>query len=276
MSILKYAKKVQTLGGIPKSLIENGYKGSFLYGGDLNFAQMELFVVTQKITDITGHVDFPMDKRLTKWGVPDAFTFEKFAKDIENERKEPFLKILLTLSSHEPFDVPTHKFDEPYINSVAYTDSCLGIFIDKIKRSPLWNNSLIVLVPDHDMRFPKTIAHFSPERHDIFMLWLGGAVKKPVAIDNLCTQADIAATLFGQLNIPADEFAFSRNILNPSGKEFAFYTFPNGFGMISPAGKVAFDCDSNAPVFSEGEATDSLVVKGKALLQCLYDDIQRR
>jgi phosphoglycerol transferase MdoB-like AlkP superfamily enzyme len=276
MSILKYAKKVQSLGGIPKSLIENGYKGSFLYGGDLNFAQMELFVVTQKITAITDDADFPMDKRLTKWGVPDAFTFEKFAKDIENERHEPFVKLFLTLSSHEPFDVPTCKFNEPYLNSVAYTDSCLGIFIDKIKHSPLWDNSLIVLVPDHDMRFPKTIDHFAPERHDIFMLWLGGAVKKPVVIDNLCTQADIAATLLGQLGIPASQFTFSRNILNPSSKEFAFYTFPNGFGMISPAGKVAFDCDGNNPVFSEGEATDSLVVEGKALLQCLYDDIQAR
>ncbi|MDR0506534.1 MAG: sulfatase-like hydrolase/transferase [Dysgonamonadaceae bacterium] len=276
MSILKYASKVQTLDGIPKSLIDNGYKASFMYGGDLNFAQMELFAVTQKITDITDLSKFPSDKRTGKWGVPDEFTFEKLADEIENEKNEPFMKILLTLSSHEPFDVPTNKFDEPYLNSVAYTDSCLGIFINKIKRSPLWNNSLIILVPDHDMRFPKNIDHFSPERHDIFMLWLGGAVKNPAVIDNICTQADIAATLLNQLNIPANKFTFSRNILNPSVKEFAFYTFPNGFGMISPTGKIAFDCDSNAPVFSEGELNDSLVVKGKALLQCLYDDIQRR
>jgi phosphoglycerol transferase MdoB-like AlkP superfamily enzyme len=145
-----------------------------------------------------------------------------------------------------------------------------------MKHSPLWDNSLIVLVPDHDMRFPKTIDHFAPERHDIFMLWLGGAVKKPAMIDKLCTQADIAATLLNQLNISASEFAFSRNILNPSVKEFAFYAFPNGFGMITNDGKVAFDCDSNAPVFSEGEAVDSLILKGKAFLPCLYDDIQAR
>jgi phosphoglycerol transferase MdoB-like AlkP superfamily enzyme len=159
---------------------------------------------------------------------------------------------------------------------VAYTDSCLNLFIDKIKQSKLWDNSLIVLVPDHDMRFPKTIDHFSPERHDIFMLWLGGAIKEPVVIDKLCTQADIASTLLSQLNLPYDEFAFSRNILNPSVKEFAFYTFPNGFGMIAKKGKIVFDCDSNKPLLSEGEATDSLLIKGKAFLQCLYDDIQAR
>jgi phosphoglycerol transferase MdoB-like AlkP superfamily enzyme len=278
MSILKYAKKVQSLSGIPKSMIESesAYNASFLYGGDLNFAQMELFVVTQKITRVTDLTAFPLNKRMTKWGVPDAFTFERFANEIESERKAPFLKIFLTLSSHEPFDVPTNKFEEPYLNSVSYTDSCLGIFMEHLKHSPLWNNTLVVLVPDHDMRYPKNIDHFSPERHDIFMLWLGGAVKMPMKIDKLCSQSDIAATLLSQLNIPTEEFTFSRNILNPSTKDFAFYTFPNGFGIISPEGKVAFDCDSNTPAFIEGKSTDSLLIKGKAFLQCLYDDIQKR
>ncbi|GAB6011582.1 LTA synthase family protein [Viscerimonas tarda] len=276
MSILKYTKKVQTLSSIPKSLIQNGYKGSFLYGGDLDFAQMKLFAVTQNITDLTEDTDFPMNMRLTKWGVPDAFTFERFAKDVVEEKQEPFVKIFLTLSSHEPFDVPTNKFEEPYLNSVAYTDSCLGLFIDKLKQSPQWNNSLVVLVPDHDMRFPKTLEHFSPDRHDIFMLWLGGSLKEPAVIDKLCSQADIASILLHQLNIASDEFTFSKNILNPSVNSFAFYTFPNGFGMISETGKVAYDSDSKKAILLEGAGTDSLLLQGKALLQCLYDDIQGR
>ena len=276
MSILKYTNKVHTLNSIPKSLVDNGYNASFLYGGDLNFAQMELFVVTQKVTNIIDDDDFPMEMKMTKWGVPDAFTFDRLAGDIASQKEEPFVKMFLTLSSHEPFDVPANKFSNPYLNSVAYTDSCLGVFIDRMKQSPQWDNSLIVLVPDHDMRYPRNISHYAPERHDIFMLWLGGAVANPVVIDDYCMQVDIASTLLNQLNIDTNEFTFSKNILNPSVEDFAFYTFSNGFGILTENGTVVYDCNSKKVIVEEGNGTDSLLLKGKAFLQCLYDDIHQR
>lgn len=57
------------------------------------------------------------------------------------------MKTFLTLSSHEPFDVPMSRLEHPYLNSVAYTDSCLGAFVDTLRQSPLWENLLIVLLP---------------------------------------------------------------------------------------------------------------------------------
>lgn len=278
MSILKYVQKVQTLNSIPKTLIENGYNASFLYGGDLDFAQMKLFLVTQKITDLTDDKNFPLNQRLTKWGVPDDITFNKFADDVLNEKKEPFIKMFLTLSSHEPFDVPTRKFDHPYLNSVAYTDSCLGIFIDKLKQSPRWENTLVVLVPDHDMRYPDNIDYSSPERHDIFMLWLGGAVKEPKKIDKICSQIDIAPTLLSQMKIKTNDFKFGKDIFNPTYKPFAFYAFPDGFGMITEEGKVVFDNSAKKITLQEGNksVTDSLEIQGKAFLQCLFDDIRNK
>lgn len=277
MSILSYQKKAQTLKSIPRKLIDAGYDASFLYGGDLDFANMESFVITQKVTDITIDEDFPIADRLTKWGVPDAITFDKLYDDIQNEgHDKPFLKMFLTLSSHEPFDIPSHKFKDPYLNSVAYVDSCLGNFIDKMKASPQWDNTLIVLVPDHDMRFPHNIEYYAPDRHDIFMLWLGGAIKEPRVVDKIGSQVDISKTLLTQLNIETKDFPFSKDLLNPNSKDFAFYTFPNGFGMITDKGKVVFDCTNDKLLLSEGKASDSLLIRGKAYLQKLYDDIDRR
>ena len=44
-----------------------------------------------------------------------------------------------------------HRIDEPFLNSVAYTDSCLGAFVDTLRNSPRWDNLLLVFVADHTM-----------------------------------------------------------------------------------------------------------------------------
>ena len=83
------------------------------------------------------------------------------------------MKTFLTLSSHEPFDVPMSRLEHPYLNSVAYTDSCLGAFVDTLRQSPLWENLLIVFVADHTMRYPAGIQEH--EVRDTIYLWYGVA-----------------------------------------------------------------------------------------------------
>ena len=58
------------------------------------------------------------------------------------------MKMFLTLSSHEPFDVPMNRLEDKYLNSIAYTDSCVGDFVEKLKRLPVWDNTLIVFIPN--------------------------------------------------------------------------------------------------------------------------------
>jgi len=272
LSITKHPCKSQTLSSIPIILKKNGYHTSFLYGGDLNFAYMKSYLVTQGVVDLTQDVDFPIRERLSKWGVPDHITFDHLFDQIRSAQ-EPFCKIFLTLSSHEPFEVPFNKFEDPYLNSVAYTDSCLGAFLDKLKQLPQWENTLVVIIPDHDMKYPADIRYDAPERHDIFSLWLGGAVRQPLIVDKICSQIDMAATLLNQLGIDYSALPYSRDIMHPNMEEFAFYAFPNGFGIISTQGFVVYDCDSKRVSLWEGTNTDLLLTKGKAYLQCSYNDI---
>lgn len=276
MSILKYPNKVQALHSIPRTLIDNGYHASFLYGGDVNFARMKTLLVTQKVTDVTSDVDFPVTSRQSSWGVPDEITFEKLYEEIIRENSSPFLKMFLTLSSHEPFDVPTNKFAVPYFNSVAYTDSCLSIFIEKLKKTPSWDNLLIIIMPDHNSKYPESLYHSEAARYHSFMLWTGGAVKSPAIIDKVCSQIDLAPTLLRQLDMNGSAFPFGKDILNPTIQEFAFYAFPNGFGLITPSGRVVYDNTGEKVLIEEGISTDSLLWQGKAFLQQLYDDIEKK
>jgi phosphoglycerol transferase MdoB-like AlkP superfamily enzyme len=272
MSITKYPAISQSLQSIPSILKKSGYNTSFLYGGDLNFAYIKSYLVTQGIVDFTQDSDFPVKERLSKWGVPDHTTFESLYQQIKEARGQ-YCTFYLTLSSHEPFQVPFNRFQDPYLNSVAYSDDCLGLFIERLKQLPQWENLLVVLVPDHAMKYPTNISYDSPERHRIFSLWMGGAIRQPMVIDQISSQTDIAATLLGQLGIDYAAMPYSRNILHPQTGEYAFYAFPNGFGMVSPQGFVVYDCDSKSVTQSGGINRDSLLLKGKAYLQCSYNDI---
>lgn len=274
-SIMKYSHKTQTLPSIPKSLKKSGYNLQYYYGGDADFTNMRSYLVSMGIEKIVSDQNFPLKDRMTKWGAPDHIVFNRLASDLNGNQQEPFMKIFQTLSSHEPFEVPMHKFKNPYLNSVAYTDSCLGVFIDQFKKTKWWKNSIVIMVPDHAMRYPANLDNASVERHKIPLLIVGGAVKSPQRIDTYASQIDIAATLLAQLQIHHNDFIFSKNILNPASPHFGYYTFPNGFGMVTYENQYVYNCESNSIFLDNGQKGKNRK-KAEALLQTLYDDLGKR
>ncbi len=277
-SIMKYPAKSQTLPSIAKSLGEQGYTADMLYGGDINFTNMQSYFFSSGYSQITADRDFPLSSRLSKWGANDDITFTHLYESIKDrDEKAPWLSTFLTLSSHEPFEVPYHHLEDPYLNSVAFTDSCIGSFVDKLKELPVWKNTLIVLVSDHGYRYPSSLTDYEPRRFHIPMIWLGGAVKEPAVIETYANQTDLAATLLSQLGLPHDQFIFSRDILAPGYPEYSFYTFTNGFGFIDSTGVSVYDNESNKPLIENPAAgSEERLNRGKVLLQTLYDDLGNR
>jgi phosphoglycerol transferase MdoB-like AlkP superfamily enzyme len=276
-SIMKYPQKTQTLPSISKSLKKESYDLSFYYGGDADFTNMRSYLVGAcGISNIVSDKDFPINQRMTKWGAPDEFLLNKVYHDIIEEKKEnPYLKIVLTLSSHEPFDVPVNRFDAPFLNSVAYTDSCLGDFIEKLRISDRWENTLVVFVADHAIQsYPQGLNNYDSGRYHIPLLWIGGAIKEPVVVKAYGSQKDIASTLLSQLDIHSENFIFSNDILNPSTPKYAYYSYMNGFSMIDTSGIVIFDNNKNNLLFQEGDR--GLEEKAKALFQRMYLDLGER
>ena len=278
-SIMKYPAKSQTLPSIAKSLRAEGYDTETLYGGDINFTNMQSYFYSSGYDRITADRDFPLSSRLSKWGVNDDLTFAYLYEELRRRPADgkPWLATFLTLSSHEPFEVPYHRLENPYLNSVAFTDSCLGDFIDRFKTSPAWENTLVILAADHGYRYPDHLEEFEPRRFHIPMLWIGGAVKGPMRIDTYASQTDLAATLLNQLGLPSGEFTFSKDIFDPRSLRYAFYTFYNGFGFIDSSGVSVHDNEGDRTLLENpAEGSEARVEKGKALLQTLYDDLGSR
>lgn len=278
-SIMKYPSKSQSLPSIAKTLRSEGYSTDVLYGGDINFTNMRSFFFNSGYNTLTADVDFPLSKRLSKWGADDNVTFERLYDDVLNkkEKQSPWFCTFLTLSSHEPFKVPYHRLEHLYLNSVAFTDSCIGNFVDKIKETPAWDDLLIVFVSDHGFRYPETLKEYEPGRYHIPCLWIGGAIKEPVIFDELINQTDLAATLLGQLGLSKKDFTFSRDFFSADYPKSVFYSFNNGFGVIDSTGVSVYDNAIDSPVLEAPQAnSNQRIDKGKAILQTLYQDLGNR
>jgi len=284
-SVMKDQARCNHLQYFSKRLQENGYDLSFVHGGDVNFTNMRGFLTAGGFTHIVGDSDFPISERLSKWGVPDHLMFDYLynqvadaSKPVDAEAQKPFLKVMLTLSSHEPFDVPYHHFDDPYLNSVAYTDSCIGSFIERLKQTPAWDNLLVIGVADHAYgRYPETIQNHEILRYRIPMFWTGGAVTYPRLIEVYGNQVDLAATLLHQMNIPCSDFNFSKDMADPSQPHYAFYSFSDGFGFITDSCRYIQDNVNDGSALSGSDDLNGTAERwGKAYLQTLYDDLQSR
>ena len=277
MSIMKYPNKTGNMPMFPQKLKKAGYQLKYYYGGDADFTNMRSFVTTAGFEDLVSDADFPIKLRLSKWGVPDQYVFDRALADIKSQAPNAtHLSVIQTSSSHEPYDVPFKKLNNKILNAFAYTDNCLGKFVAALKKLPSWKNTLVVLVPDHQGCYPEDMDNYSPQRYHIPLLLLGGALKAKGPIATLGSQADIAATLLSQLGFSYSEFTFSKDMLNPNVPHFAFSTVPNAFMMKTTDNTVFYNCETNKTILDNGKTPGKNLPYGKAYLQKLYDDISNR
>ena len=278
-SVMKIPAKSRTLPAIAEGLSKAGYKTDFLYGGDINFTNMKSYLLSTGYQRLTANTDFSLAEQTSNaWGVNDDITFEYLYNQLRNRKEEgPWHTAFLTLSSHEPFEVPYPRLEDKIPNAFAYTDECLGKFIDRLKQTPAWKDLLVICLPDHGFYYPREGSNAMPRFYHIPLLWLGGAVKQPMQVDKIMNQTDLAATLLGQLGLEHTAFTFSRNVLGSDYKyPFAFYSFNNGFSFRDSTGVTVFDNNSGSILFDEPEADESRLDKGKAILQTVYDDLGNR
>ena len=278
-SVMKMPQKTNHLPGIAATLREAGYQTYYLYGGDINFTNMRSFLVTTGWERLQWKADYTNEEQNSaKWGVRDDITFntlyEQIAAIDTSATHKRHLFGFSTLSSHEPWDVPLKKLDQPIPNAFYYLDTCIGDFIDRLKQLPQWDNLLIIFLPDHSIDYG-LYTEALQVRNKIPMVWAGGAVKAPRKITQLCNQTDLAATLLAQLRLPHDQFRWSRDVLSASYRyPFAVHNYNNGFSLIDSTGFIAYDLESQRLVTNESSQASHLERMGKAILQATTADLK--
>lgn len=274
-SITQDADHTGDLPSLAKILKSNGYSTSFYYGGESEFANIKSYLLNTGFNQIVDINDFSNTLRGKKWGVADHYVFEKLARDL-NETKRPFFNTILTLSSHEPYDIPLKAFvegkdpREMYLNTVMYTDYSLGRFFSSIKNYAWFDSTLFVITADHGNYLPANyMTNYEPGRFKIPMILYGNLIPdslKGSRNTNVSSQNDIAYSILRLLDFEDTGFRYAQNMFASAGGS-AFYTFDHGFGLINTESKICYDYNSNKIIFQEGNQKDSLLSLGKLIME---------
>lgn len=281
-TIIRNFGKFDRLPSLVKSLGNEGYSSTYWYAGNIEFANTRAYLEAMGFDRVHDEHSFPITKR-TDWGAYDEELFAFHLREAGNE-KRPFFHIVMTSTSHEPFDAPVNegfpgKYEpQMYRNTVHYTDRCLGAFIDSAKTRDWYANTLIVVVADHGHYLPNYLDQSSAARHRIPFLLTGGALRDELRGTTDSTYAchvDFAATLLAQLGSSHGEFEWSRDLFDATVPHDAFWTFNEGFGIADSTQTVVCDAVGDRVIelrdSSRVADRDRLLRNGQVRLQILLD-----
>jgi phosphoglycerol transferase MdoB-like AlkP superfamily enzyme len=281
-SIMTTPSKAEKLPSITADLVKQGYASSFYYGGEIEFANMKSYLVNTQFEKIIDKKSFLPAQLNSKWGAHDEFVFQKQLHDLATEKK-PFFSVVLTLSTHEPFEVTMktpfngNEEQEKFKKAAYYTDYCLSNYFNEAKKQPWYANTVFILVADHGHHLPKNRNMDYPEGRKITSMIMGGALVdsfRGKTVNKICNQNDWAAILLPQLNLPTDRFVWSNNPLDEDTKEFAYYSNENCLGWITPQKNYVYAFASKTteelPGIVDSAVASSSMLEAKAYLQTLY------
>ncbi|MFD0674925.1 LTA synthase family protein [Cohnella sp. GCM10027633] len=155
-----YVKKA--LPSLPKLLGNIGYDSATFHTNQVDFwNRKELYSAIG-----FGHYydqSYFGDEDHVAFGASDEVLYSKtFDKLQEMDASDkPFYAQIISMSSHHPYEIPADKvmFDLPeayddtlvghYLEAQNYADNALGQFIDKLKSSGMWEDSVVMLYGDH-------------------------------------------------------------------------------------------------------------------------------
>jgi phosphoglycerol transferase MdoB-like AlkP superfamily enzyme len=279
-TIIHQPDKFEKLPSIPRTLSKLGYTTSFFYGGESEFANFKSYLVSSGIEKIVDKRDFESSQMNSKWGAHDGFLFDKALTDLPKQ-KEPFISVLLTLSSHEPFEIPVpspYKGDDlpsKFRKAAHYTDQCIADFIEGAKKQAWYKNTLFIIVADHGHRLPKEYEKaYDMRKFRIPLIMYGDVINKNYLHRNITkvgSQTDINATLFAQMNIKDTAYVWSSDLLN-SKPGFAFYTYDNGIGWVDDKQWLTMDNVTRNITSKGGDSTleQKRLTLGKAYMQEVF------
>lgn len=255
-AVVKLSKSQTDFFTIADLLKKQGYHTQFIYGGEAHFDNMKSFFLGNGFEQIVDEPQYQNPEFTGSWGVSDEDLYNKADEEFTRLNKEgkPFFSLVFTSSNHSPFEYPAGKI-EPYEsefntrnNTVKYSDYALGTFFDKAKQSDYWENTIFIVIADHDARvFGSQLVPV--DRFHIPAVILGKGIE-PRKDDRLANNIDMPPTLLSLIGIDATSPMIGRDLTKPLAREDerAMMQFDKNYGYLTRDSLV---------VFSPGEKVSS-------------------
>ena len=236
-SIVKLGLAQQGFFSMAGLLARAGYKTDYVYGGMAAFDNMETFLLSTGFQTSTTQEDFENPAFVATWGVSDEDLMRKANDLFRAHGDDPFFALVLSTSNHTPFEFPDGRIElydaekATRDNSVKYADYAIGELFRLARQEEYFENTLWVIVADHDTRAPSD--DLLPVRHfHIPALILGPGVE-PRHYTKIASQIDLMPTALHLIGLDLENPMPGRNVLavpeDDPGRALLQYYNVNGF-----------------------------------------------
>lgn len=179
------------------------------------------------------------------FGSSDEVLYEKTLPELVrlDANSQPFYAMVISMSAHHPYHIPEEKYRMTlpeeyegtllgdYLRAQNYADDAMGQFLEGLKKSGLWDDSLLVFYGDHqglpmytldrkEKELLKSLIGHKYDYVDMFNVPLiihspGGQLPKVMA--GTGGQIDILPTVANLLGLPLkDQLYFGQDLFNQS------------------------------------------------------------
>ena len=215
-----------------------GYKASFFYGGESRFDNMKSWFSGNGFDEIYDEATFSKDDFHGTWGVDDATVVEKangYYKQLF-DKNENFVSVIFSTTNHTPFDFPPGKIElvdgvaeKSVENAIKYADYAIGHFIELAKKSGYYQDTVILVIADHNIRvygddvIPVDMFHVPG-------MILGGGIQ-PAMISELVSQPDTLATALDLTGINLEYPILGKSVFSDNKAEITLLQYHDIYGL---------------------------------------------
>ncbi|MBP6020127.1 MAG: LTA synthase family protein [Burkholderiaceae bacterium] len=183
-----------------------GYRSSFIYGGEAHFDNMKSFFLGNGFDDLYDLPTFQNPAFVGTWGASDEDMFNRLHTLLDQPSDQPTFTLAFSVTNHSPWEYPEGRItpdgDPATVeNTVRYADWAMGQFFERAKTCDYWKDTVFLIVADHDSRVGG--ANLVPLRHFHIPALILGADIQPRSDDRLISQIDLPPTLLSVMGINA-------------------------------------------------------------------------
>ena len=214
-----YSKqKIESIVSIANSM---DYNTSFFHGASNGSMGFLGFSNTLGFKNYYGRNEFNNDDEYDGyWGIWDE-PFLQFTKETLDNKKQPFLATVFTITSHEPYVIPKkydNRFNQgviPMHKCVLYTDFSIRKFFDASKNSDWFKNTVFLFTADHSNQsyypyYQKTINRFA----NPIMIYIPNSEFKG-EINSLASHMDIYPTIVDLIGYKKAFRSWGKSLVTP-------------------------------------------------------------
>ena len=237
-AVVKLDKSQHNFFNLAALLKQEGYSTQFIYGGESHFDNMKSFFLGSGFTDIVDFDDIEQPEFVGSWGASDGDLFRQAHKELlqSHQQGKPFFSLIFSSSNHDPFEIPAGKVlgidesERSRDNAIRYADFALGEFIATAKKQAYWDDTLFLVVADHDARvFGANLVPIKSFHIPGVILGKDVAAKRDA---RTVSQIDLAPTLLSLMGISSETPMLGRDLNRSDMNERAMMQFDKNFAYL--------------------------------------------